>query len=131
MCFLHRSATMWDLQRLLFSWSQMEKTSTCMHTAWWGNIVRMGSALWTLDPRTWWSGKWGYMMLWKVGAGRTWHPRTLTEKALFIRGLSKTLRGDLKMKCAPSRRLWGVRYPHVRDSLRQPSLHLWSWPNYL
>jgi len=41
----NRSATMWDLQRLLFSWSQMGKTSTCMHTAWWANTVRMGSAL--------------------------------------------------------------------------------------
>uniref|UniRef100_A0A7N9CYC9 Nuclear factor kappa B subunit 1 n=1 Tax=Macaca fascicularis TaxID=9541 RepID=A0A7N9CYC9_MACFA len=41
----NRSATMWDQQRLLFSWSQMEKISTCMPTAWWENTVRMGSAL--------------------------------------------------------------------------------------
>ncbi|CAH6789037.1 Nfkb1 [Phodopus roborovskii] len=38
-------ATMWDLQRLLFNWSQMEKISTCMPTAWWANTVRTGSAL--------------------------------------------------------------------------------------
>nr|KAF6393020.1 nuclear factor kappa B subunit 1 [Pipistrellus kuhlii] len=40
----NRSATIWDLQRLLSSWSQMERASTCMHTAWWGSTARTGSA---------------------------------------------------------------------------------------
>lgn len=92
MCFLYRSATMWDLQRLLFSWSQMEKTSTCMHTAWWENTVRMASALWQPGPRTWWSGKWACVSLQKGGADRTRPLRAGTGQALFIRGLCKTLR---------------------------------------
>uniref|UniRef100_A0A0G2JGK6 Nuclear factor of kappa light polypeptide gene enhancer in B cells 1, p105 n=1 Tax=Mus musculus TaxID=10090 RepID=A0A0G2JGK6_MOUSE len=40
----NRFATMWGLQRLSFSWSQMEKTSTCTPTAWWASTVRTGYA---------------------------------------------------------------------------------------
>lgn len=67
MCFSYRFATMWDLQRLLFSWSQMGKISTCMPTAWWANTVKTGSALWSPAPRTWWLGKWGHTVRREMG----------------------------------------------------------------
>lgn len=92
MCFSYRFATMWGLQRLSFSWSQMEKIFTCTPTAWWASTVRTAYAPWQQDPRTWWLGKWG---VWYEGTGnrRTWNTGMWDPYAPFIVDLGKAWEG--------------------------------------